>query len=68
MAYCPPSKDDWYYTHPFRDRYAEAYQEGWVAARSALHDNPYKPSGYERDSTYDDELHYWWYKGHSDWE
>jgi hypothetical protein len=49
------------------------YRAAWEAGRKARADgkgedaNPYKPSGHERDTTFEDECHYQWWSGyHSD--
>lgn len=66
MSYDPPSETRWVYTHRFDESYAKAYEYGFDAAAEGktLKDNPYKHSTHERQTTYDDELSYWWYSGH----
>lgn len=56
--YSSPTDDDLGY-------YKKAYDLGYQAASSGLSekDNPYPTSGHERDTTFDDELHYQWYSG-----
>lgn len=51
-------------------RFRDAYLLGWEAAKRGwrLDKNPYTPSGHERDTTFEDELHYQWYRGHEDFE
>lgn len=70
INYNPPSTANWHQTGYFDETYARAYEEGFDAAHAnkVLDDNPYKPSGHERDHTYMDELNYWWYKGWCDYE
>lgn len=62
--YDPPKKDDVYY---FMDSYKTAYDEGYNAAKDGKpeNDNPYEESNHPRDTTYNDEMHYWWYVGYS---
>ena len=50
---------------PGSDSFREAYNEGREARRLGLNedDNPYPPSGHERDTTFMDEMHYHWYCG-----
>lgn len=47
-----------------------AYYAGFVCGYNGGKDseNPYKPSGHERDTTYEDQLHFRWYVGQSDGE
>ena len=68
--YEPPSQNNWVCTHHFDAEYALAYHNGYNAAKDglSLKNNPYKPSGHERETTYNDELHYWWYSGFIDCE
>lgn len=68
--YNPPSKDNWVMVAGFMPCYAEAYDAGYAAARAGLPEsaNPHKPSGHERDLSWDDEMHYWWYSGWMDHE
>ena len=63
--YDPPSKTNWVYTCLFDEEFAEAYNLGYEASKQnkILDDNPYRPSGHERDTTWSDELNYWWYSG-----
>lgn len=53
-----------------RDKYLqEAYDEGYQAAKDGLDEteNPWELSGHERDTTYQDEMHYAWYSGWEDY-
>ena len=54
-----PPKDNSYYNY---------YLEGFIACyeRKSEDDNPYTPSGHERDTTFQDEQHYHWYSGYWD--
>lgn len=54
----------------FFESYAESYTAGYNAAKNGgkESDNPHKESGHPRDTTYDDELHYWWSSGFNDFE
>ena len=48
------------------DEYQQrAFNEGYEACSKGktLDDNPYEPSGHERDTTFEDELHFQWYSG-----
>lgn len=65
--YNPPSKSHWVSSHSFQQEYADEYDAGFKAAADgkSLDDNPNELSGHERDTTYSDELHYWWYVGFS---
>jgi hypothetical protein len=53
-----------------KDPLVGAYIDGYFAAKKKkpLEENPYKPSGHERDTTFDDERHYQWYRGWMDFE
>lgn len=64
----PPTKENWVNTGYCHSVYTETYTEGYEAAKSGLElsDNPYKESGHERDTTYEDEMNYYWYCGFSD--
>lgn len=64
--YDPPNKKEW----GFSEIFVEAYHLGYEAARAGkdAEDNPYTPSGHERDTTFEDELYYHWYVGFSDFE
>lgn len=66
----PPSETNWCYTHTFHEIYAQEYAAGYKGAQEglSLEDNPNKESGHERDTTLEDELHYWWYKGFTDYD
>lgn len=66
--YEPPSESEWNYTHFFDASYKEAYDEGYEAAKSLEEESscPYRESGHERDTTYQDELRYWWLNGYVD--
>jgi len=48
----------------------EAYDEGYEAAKAGKSedDNPYELSGHERDTTYEDEMHFAWYNGWSSYK
>lgn len=52
------------------DYFEEAYNEGYQAAKDGKSedDNPYPPSGHERETTFKDELNYHWYQGFWDYE
>ena len=67
--YDPPQKED-YSEHENFDysMQLKAYNEGHEAYFTGcdINDNPYKPSGHERDTTFSDELHYKWYVGYVD--
>ena len=65
FMYNPPSKNNWCFSNYFSDSYREAYDEGYAAAKAGKkeEENPHKLSGHERDTTFDDELHYWWWSG-----
>jgi hypothetical protein len=49
--------------------FKKVYDAGYNAAKSGLSptENPYKPSGHERDTTLDDELHMEWETGYEDY-
>jgi hypothetical protein len=66
----PPREDKWYSTDFFDETYVEAYKKGYEHHSNGGResDNPHELSGHERDTTYSDELHYWWYKGFNDFE
>lgn len=73
--YNPPQKDPRpqysnyvaYSTNIWSDSFKDAYDEGFLAAKEEKNeDNPYKPSGHERDTTFMDKLHYYWWRGFSD--
>lgn len=55
------------YDPPYKEVFAKAYDEGYQAKKEwkSIEDNPYESSGHERDTTFSDELHYWWYAGYS---
>lgn len=42
-----------------------AFKEGWDAYHKGIQENgnPYKPSGHERDTTFEDERHAEWWRG-----
>lgn len=63
--YNPPSKENWYSTGYFDDTYKEYYDLGYNAKE---YKEPFEPSGHERDTTYHDELNYWYYVGYYDFE
>ncbi len=69
MNYSPPSETNWVSVGHFYEWYAEAYNEGFLAAAlgGKETDNPHKESGYERDGTLEDELNYHWYSGFWDY-
>lgn len=50
---------------PTKEYLVEPYDEGRAAYREGRRedDNPYKPSGHERDTTYEDERHQAWLLG-----
>lgn len=52
------------------DIYTKAYDEGYEAASKGIKEdqNPYKPSGHERDTTIEDNQYYYWWLGWMDWE
>ncbi len=64
----PPSKTNWCYSSRFDENFAKEYINGFNACNEGkeLRDNPHKESKHERDTTYEDELHYWWYSGYLD--
>jgi len=64
--YDPPDKKE----SGFSEMFVEAYHLGYEAAKNdeLVDDNPYVLSGHERDTTFEDELHYHWYVGYSDFE
>lgn len=58
--YSPPDKeeDDFGF-------FKEAYDRGYESRKKdEPYKNPYKASGHERDSTFSDELHYYYYTGY----
>ncbi len=63
--YDPPSPDNWHNTHSWVPDYKRAYEDGYFAAANGKpqNDNPFTPSGHERETTHNDELNYWWYSG-----
>ncbi len=67
--YDPPTEKNWVMVYPLIQSYVDAYEEGYQAAKQgkALEDNPYEESGHERDTTYSDEMNYWWYCGFVDY-
>jgi hypothetical protein len=68
--YSPPSEKDWNYAWDFDEEYADAYAEGYKAAKAGKEwkDNPYKQSFHERDMTHADELNFWWDVGFDDFD
>lgn len=65
MSYNPPSKTNWHSTGWFSDSYKEMYDRGYNEAKDGKEYNePYEESGHERDTTYADELNYWYYSGY----
>lgn len=66
--YDPPSLKNWVYKHYYSNSYKIAYDRGYIAAQNKLklQDNPYKESFHERETTFNDELNYWWYVGWCD--
>lgn len=62
MAFNPPSPQ-----YP-DDPLVRAYRLGYEAAQRGEVDaaNPHEPSGHERETTFQDELHYHWWLGHKD--
>lgn len=61
--YNPPDEEDCEF-------YYKAYNLGFKTAMEGgiEGDNPYKPSEHERDTTFDDELYFYWIKGFGDYE
>ena len=45
------------------DEYLEGYKQGRAELK---YNNPYKPSGHERDTTCEDEWHYRFWRGYED--
>lgn len=69
MSYDPPSPTKWYYTHTFDKEYKEMYDKGYNDAKEGKeYTEPHKPSNHERDTTYEDELNYWYYSGYYSYE
>lgn len=69
MSYRPPSKDNWHSTGWFSQSYADEYNHGYNEAKEGkLYTPPYEESGHERDTTYHDELNYWYYSGYYSYE
>lgn len=64
----PPTKKNWVHVGLCHESYTEEYINGYKAALTGkpAEDNPHEPSGHERDTTYKDELNYWWYCGWND--
>lgn len=53
----------------FSDSFKEMYDRGYNEAREGKEYNePYEYSGHERDTTYNDQLNYWYYSGYYDYE
>ncbi len=52
------------------DIYDEDYDAGYQTAQNGgrAEDNPNRLSGHERDTTYEDEAHYQWYRGFEDFQ
>lgn len=48
-------------TNAFKEQYDEGFKHSMQGGKES--DNPYKPSGHERDTTFEDERHYQWYSG-----
>lgn len=48
--------------------FKEAYTEGYNACQSGTdgNSNPYTSSGHERETRFEDEAHYYWYRGWQD--
>jgi hypothetical protein len=67
-VYDPPSETNWVYTGPFLKYTAKCYNEGYQAAQNGEPEesNPYKESGHERDTTFEDDQRYWWWSGYND--
>ena len=72
--YNPPSKrENWKNDYRFHqcsiEYFDKIYNEGYHAAENGkkLKNNPHKSSGHERDTTFDDEKHYWWDEGFDDY-
>jgi len=68
--YDPPEKSNWVYTGSWEEFHKDDYNRGFVSAYlgGKQEYNPFKPSGYERETTYDDESNYWWYSGWKDFD
>jgi len=58
-------KKNQHYDPPEDELLKEAYDNGYEAYRKGKseNDNPYKQSGHERDTTFDDERHFQWTVG-----
>jgi hypothetical protein len=67
-VYDPPSQDNWVLRGRFSESYKRAYDEGFQAAKDGKpqDDNPYVPTGHERDTGHADDLHYYWWSGWED--
>lgn len=62
---------EWRLEQDGRKYMAEAFKENYDLGYNAAKDgkkykNPHKPSGHERDTTYDDEMNFWYYCGYYD--
>jgi len=66
--YNPPTEDNWIQVGRFDDSYKSYYDLGYDEAKNEQeYEDPYEPSGHERDTTYTDELNFWYYCGYYDW-
>jgi hypothetical protein len=65
MAYEPPTEDDSFSW----ETYKKYYDKGFNDAKNGLdYHELFKPSGHERDTTWEDEMNYWYYSGWSAFE
>lgn len=65
--YDPPTKKNWVRTGRFSKEHRIAYDKGYEDAKAGKqYLNPYKESGHERDTTFEDELNYYYYVGYYD--
>lgn len=66
--YSPPSKLSWHYVGLYDELYDTYYNMGWNDAKAGKnYEEPYRPSGHERETTHTDELNYWHWKGYEDY-
>lgn len=67
--YNPPSKINWVHVGSFLESYKEYYDIGYNASKdNKEYEEPFEPSKHERDTSYTDELNFWYYCGYYDWE
>lgn len=52
--------DDW--DDSWHDDFVNGFRAQLAGLKQA--DNPHKPSGHERDTSYEDEAHFQWYRGY----